>query len=105
MLLIGLAGCGPILQQSATPAQIQDDAQKYAQQGYLIQTGDQLLVRHLIDADYDALANVAPDGRITVPALPRRSRSAAARSRMSMPNWSSATRKRPASTVRPSRWT
>jgi protein involved in polysaccharide export with SLBB domain len=69
VLLIGLAGCGPILQQSATPAQIQDDAQKYAQQGYLIQTGDQLLVRHLIDADYDALANVAPDGRITVPGI------------------------------------
>ena len=68
-LLIGLSGCGPILEQSATPEQIREDAQKYAQQGYLIQTGDQLLIRHLIDADYDALANVAPDGRITVPGI------------------------------------
>ena len=69
VVLAGLAGCGPILQQSSTPQQIQDDAQHYAQQGYLIQTGDQILVRHLIDADYDALANVAPDGRITVPGI------------------------------------
>jgi protein involved in polysaccharide export with SLBB domain len=69
VVLGSLAGCGPILQQSSTPQQLQDDAQHYAQQGYLIQTGDQILVRHLIDADYDALANVAPDGRITVPGI------------------------------------
>jgi protein involved in polysaccharide export with SLBB domain len=69
LVLAGLTGCGPILQQSATPEQIQGDAQRYAQIGYLIQTGDQILVRHLIDADYDALANVAPDGRITVPGI------------------------------------
>jgi len=69
LVLLGLAGCGPILQQAATPLEIQQDAERYAQQGYQIQTGDQLLVRHLIDADYDVLANVAPDGRITVPGI------------------------------------
>ncbi len=68
-LLTVLAGCGPILQQSASPAQIQQDAQRYAERGYLIQTGDQIFIRHLIDADYNVLANVAPDGRITVPGI------------------------------------
>jgi polysaccharide export outer membrane protein len=67
--MAGLCGCSPILQHAASMAEIEQDAQRYAQQGYLIQTGDQMFIRHLIDADYDVLANVAPDGRITVPGI------------------------------------
>lgn len=68
-VVAGLAGCGPILEHPTSLADIQADEQQYAQRGYLIQTGDQIFIRHLIDADYDVLANVAPDGRIQVPGL------------------------------------
>jgi len=68
-MMAGLAGCGPLLEHPTAPVDIQADAQHYAQRGYLIQTGDQIFIRHLIDADYDVLANVAPDGRIQVPGI------------------------------------
>lgn len=68
-VLIAVAGCGPILKVAATPDDVQQDAQRYAERGYHIETGDQLLIRHLIDADYDSLVNVAPDGRGTVPGI------------------------------------
>jgi polysaccharide export outer membrane protein len=69
-LLLVLCRCGdPILQQATPMADVAADAERYARQGYLIQTGDQIFIRHLIDADYDVLANVAPDGRITVPGI------------------------------------
>jgi protein involved in polysaccharide export with SLBB domain len=68
-VLIALTGCGPMLKAPATPVEVQEDARQYAERGYHIETGDQLLIRHLIDADYDALANVAPDGRVTVPGI------------------------------------
>jgi len=69
ILAAALAGCGPILKHPASEQQILDDSAHYAQQGYLIQTGDQIFIRHLIDADYDVLVNVAPDGRVSVPGI------------------------------------
>ncbi|HWY14130.1 MAG TPA: polysaccharide biosynthesis/export family protein [Rhizomicrobium sp.] len=65
-----LDGCGPVLKQ-ATPLSTIVIQDKRGEIGpYILQSGDELEVHHILDPDYSAVAIVAPDGSISVPGIP-----------------------------------
>ncbi len=66
----GLAGCGPVVTHGTPLAEVLAAERASAANPYLLQSGDQLDVHHVLDPDYSALVTVAPDGTINVPGIP-----------------------------------
>ena len=69
MLMIALAGCGPILTHGTPLAAILQSEQEQAAGPYRLQPGDQVEVHHILDPDYSAVLIVSPDGTINVPGI------------------------------------
>jgi protein involved in polysaccharide export with SLBB domain len=68
-LLLIVAACGPVLQNGTPLATVLDQQNNPAASVYHLQPGDQIEVHHMLDADYNAVVVVAPDGRISVPGI------------------------------------
>jgi len=68
-VLAMVAGCGPVLQNGTPLATVQEQEANLSASGYRLQPGDQIEVHHILDADYNAVVVVAPDGRVNVPGI------------------------------------
>jgi protein involved in polysaccharide export with SLBB domain len=65
-----LCACGPMLKQGTSLTDVQKDDELRAKGLYVIAPGDQVEVVHLVDTDYNAVVQVRPDGRVSLPGLP-----------------------------------
>jgi polysaccharide export outer membrane protein len=68
-VLLSAAACTTVLQNGTPLATIMQQDNALNANTYHLQPGDTIEVHHILDADYNAVVVVAPDGRISVPGI------------------------------------